>query len=126
MIVFLPVDFQVVLCMSENVDREAVHSLLCGTCQSDGEDPAVIPFTSLTTLCHPNLKHRFTILFPPLSSNLYSLLDVAKVCVLAHTYVSLTSVVFCLLPKGRRILNIPLQRCVASFDVIYSFCAYPY
>ena len=64
--------------MSEAVDREAVHSLLCGTCTAEEEDPAIV-FSSLTTLCHPSLRHRFTLLFPP-SSDLYALLDVAKVC----------------------------------------------
>ena len=81
--------------MSESVDREAVHSLLCGACRSEEEEPAT-PFSSLTTLCHPSLKHRFTLVFPPAAVfDLYALLDVAKVCVLAYTYVFVP--LFCLL-----------------------------
>ena len=63
--------------MSATVDREAVHTLLCGAC-GVGEGHA--PFSPLTTLPHSTLRQRFTFLFPSLS-NLYSLLDVAKVCV---------------------------------------------
>jgi pre-rRNA-processing protein TSR1 len=72
-----PPHLVVVLCMSESVDQEAVHSLLCGASRTEEEDPA-IPFSSLTTLCHPILKHRFTLLFPK-TSDLYALLDVVKI-----------------------------------------------
>ena len=85
------------------VDRETVHSLLCGACNTYGEDP-VIQFSSLTTLYHPGLKQRFTLLFPS-SSDLYALLDVAKVwgvCVL------------CLLASA------PKGRCVIPFPVVTS------
>lgn len=62
--------------MSAAVDQESLHSLLCGTCET-GDDPH--PFAPLTTVCHRTLRHRFTFVFPP-PSNLYALLDVAKVC----------------------------------------------
>ena len=104
--------------MSENVDREAVHSLLCGACRTEEEDPA-IPFSSLTTLCHPSLKHRFTLLFLS-TSDLYALLDVAKVCVLAHTHVLSPSFVYYYLPQREGLLYTPFWKCI-SFGVIYSF-----
>jgi pre-rRNA-processing protein TSR1 len=72
-----PPHLVVVLCMSGSVDREAAHSLLCGACRAEGEG-AGPPFSLLTSLHHPGLRHRFTLLFPP-ASNLYSLLDVARI-----------------------------------------------
>ena len=86
--------------MSESVDQEAVHSLLCGASRTEEEDPA-IPFSSLTTLCHPILKHRFTLLFPK-TSDLYALLDVVKVCVCWPTPTFCAPVLFTsICPKGK-------------------------
>ena len=62
--------------MSAAMDHTALHALLCGSCRV-GEDEK-LQFSPLTTLHHSLLKHRFTFLFPP-PSDLYSLLDVAKV-----------------------------------------------
>ena len=60
--------------MSATIDCVAVQSYLCG----EGEDLA--PFSTLTTITEQSLRQRFTIVFPQ-SSNLYTFLDVTKVCV---------------------------------------------
>lgn len=70
---------QVVIPLSAAVDCQAIHSLLCGVC----EEELVPAFSPLTTLSIPSLKQRFTFAFPP-ASNLYAVLDVAKVCTLAN------------------------------------------
>lgn len=65
---------QVVIPLCAAVDCRRIYSLLCGACKQD-ELPS---FSSLATLTCPTLKQRFTFSFP-LTSNLYSVLDVAKV-----------------------------------------------
>ena len=70
---------QVVIPLSAAVDCQAIHSLLCGVC----EEELVPAFSPLTTLSIPSLKQRFTFAFPP-ASNLYAVLDVAKVSTLAN------------------------------------------
>ncbi len=64
-----------VLPLTAHVDCTRLRALFCESCDPDAVAP---PPTALTTLASMGLKQRFSVAFPP-TSNLYALLDVAKV-----------------------------------------------
>lgn len=70
-----PPHLMVIIPLSDQVDTDQIHTLLCGAC--DLEDP--VPTNPPPTLISPLLKQRFTVAYPS-PSNLYTLLDIAKAC----------------------------------------------
>ena len=78
-----PPHLVVILSLSAKVDVGWIYSLLCGACDVDATPSTTPP--AITLISH-TLKQRFTLVFPPTDGDLYALLDVAKVRVLARTW----------------------------------------
>lgn len=70
-----PPHLVVVVPLSNLVEVEQIHSLLCEGCGLEGSPLPILP---PPTLVSTSLKHRFTIAYPS-TRHLYRLLDIAKV-----------------------------------------------
>lgn len=67
-----------VLPLSPCVDTASLHSLLCHACVREPDDDTCPDTSSVTTLIDHTHKCRFSLVYPS-TSDLYTVLDIAKV-----------------------------------------------